>query len=157
MIREFPAGSAGKNPVLSLRWLGSLLWHGFNSWPKNSRMPWVQSPPSIFFNWKNIYNYQDESLKYHLESDKLGIAHGKQLGIWQVTYGTFIKWDAWSSWCGSAGMNPTNIHEDIGSIPNLTQGVKDLALLWAAVTDMARIPRCCGCVIGWQLQLRFDP
>ena len=43
--------------------------------------------------------------------------------------------------------NPTNIHEDVGSIPGLVQ--------WAAVnvTDVAQIPCCCCCGVGLQLQL----
>ena len=32
------------------------------------------------------------------------------------------------SHCGSAVMNPKSIHEDVGSIPGLTQWVKDLSI-----------------------------
>ena len=34
----------------------------------------------------------------------------------------------WSSHCGSEVMNPTSIHEDMGSICGLTPWVKDPAL-----------------------------
>ena len=34
-----------------------------------------------------------------------------------------------SSHCGTAEMNLTSIHEDVGLIPVLTEWVKDLALL----------------------------
>ena len=35
-----------------------------------------------------------------------------------------------SSHCGSVVMSLTGIHEDMGSIPGLTENVKDMALLW---------------------------
>ena len=43
-------------------------------------------------------------------------------------------------------MNPTRNHGVVGSIPGLTQWVKDPVLLGAVgqVTDEARILRCCG-------------
>ena len=32
---EFPGGLVIKDPALSLLWLGPLLWHGFDFWPRN--------------------------------------------------------------------------------------------------------------------------
>ena len=63
-----------------------------------------------------------------------------------------------SSPCGSVEMNPTSIHEGMGSIPGLTQWVQDLVLPWAVVevTDVARIPRCCGCgVAGSKIRIQL--
>ena len=30
-----------KDPALSLLWLGSMLWLGFDPWPGNLHMPWA--------------------------------------------------------------------------------------------------------------------
>jgi len=46
-----------------------------------------------------------------------------------------------------------------GLIPGLAQWVKDPALSQAEaqVTDAAQIWLCCGCGVGWRLQLLIQP
>ena len=58
-----------------------------------------------------------------------------------------------SSYCGSVGQEPDSICEDLGSIPGLTQWVKDPALAQVVAWNL----HGCGCGVGRQLQLRFNP
>ena len=45
-----------------------------------------------------------------------------------IHYGDPLKVVSQSSHCGAAEMNPTSIHEVVGSTPGLAQWVEDLAL-----------------------------
>ena len=52
-----------KDPVLPLQQLGSLLWCGFDPWPRNFCMPWLQ--PKNKINLKGVISgYSPRSLKY---------------------------------------------------------------------------------------------
>ena len=52
-IKEFPSGLAIKDLELSLLWLRSLLWHGFDPWPENFCMPQLWKEPKKLKNNNN--------------------------------------------------------------------------------------------------------
>ena len=64
-----------------------------------------------------------------------------------------------SSFVAQRVKNPNSIPENVGSISGLTQWVKDPVSSQSAVyvSDAAWIPSCCGCGVGWQPQLQFNP
>ena len=95
---------------------------GLNSRPQWSKMPPLEGP-----GWKvhmTSLHYFCNFLSLQLFQDKVFL-----FSLNQVFF--------WSSHCGSVVTTLTSIHDDVGSIPGLTQGVKDPALLWAVmwVTD----------------------
>ena len=73
------------------------------------------------------------------------------INVKRKTKTQFKKSVTWSAWCGTEETNLTRNHE--GSIPGLSQWVKEPALLWAVVwfADTARIWCCWGCGVGRQL------
>ena len=68
--------------------------------------------------WTLTHEPMQGYLKYPLQGWRSSILKKKNSG---------------SSHRGSAVMSPTSIHEDVGSVPGLTQWVKDLASPWAVV------------------------
>ena len=64
-----------------------------------------------------------------------------------------------SSHCGLVVTNPTSIHEDTGSIPGLTQWVKDPALAMSCGIGPRRssdLAMLFGCGVSQPLQLQFN-
>ena len=56
------------------------------------------------------------------------MAEGREGGGSMKSVQVLGKWKPGSSHCDSVVTNPTGIHEDMASIPGLTQWVKDLAV-----------------------------
>ena len=58
---EFPGGSAAKDLRLSLLWLRSLLWLGFDLWPRSFHMPRTRPNNN---NQKNILASKEGSMEF---------------------------------------------------------------------------------------------
>ena len=93
----------------------------------------------------DLYDLEQE-ISHDLINSKKTLAFGNQNASqnWQLLTITFHqvtvmmqcqhqRYQLQSSHCGSVVTNPATIYEDVGSIPVLTQWVKDLVLLWAVV------------------------
>ena len=80
----------------------------------------------IMINITRKVSYQSSKLRGEIKGDTIKL---KLSPYHVVLHSGLGKRNVGSSHDGSEETNPTNIHEDAGSIPGLTQGVKNRALL----------------------------
>ena len=108
--------------------------------------------------WASSQSFSSISLRLLL--GQITFSH---LPVWilflQLTFISFqSKATMRSSHCGSVVMNPTSIHEYAGSIPGLSGlRIRCCLELWCRWQMWLGSGPCCGCGVGWQLQLQFDP
>ena len=67
-----------KDPMLSLQWLRSLLWHRFNPWPANFHMPWGWPKER-----KNLLKEQEKKMTRE---------------IWNDYFRSVVTYLIWNTW-----------------------------------------------------------
>ena len=115
------------------------------------------SSPSVFPMWKQLRQVAKESSSRIVHSPKTRVSGSTSghKGGWVAS----SNLHPWSSCCGSEVSNLASIHEDPGVIPGLPQGVKRSGIsISCGIGDRCGSDLCCcGCSVGWRLQLGFDP
>ena len=106
-----------KDPVLSVQWLGSLLWHGFSSWPKNVHVLQVQPNKQTNKSKKHCHNCRciRPSANTTIWENSRALSTGIIVPWVLVAFpasrspGLWVSWKSWASQLLADGRDPVCI------------------------------------------------